>query len=272
MLNAKDFGLPQDRKRVYIAGTRKNVPIFSQFSTQNATLSSILEHGKPLSHTPFVQKLLQHFPVQELAGKSVKDKRGGEDNIHSWDLELKGELTDEQKRLVNAILHERRKKKWTAEYGIQWMDGMPLTESMIHSFFDALLLSELLDDLVSKGYLTKERPKTLVNGERVPDASAPDGYNIVAGKLSFEVGKILDPDGIAPTLVAMDMGHLYVIDGDGIRPLTLREGLRLFGYPDDFHFDVSLREGRNLLGNTVAVPVVRAAAIRVIQAMLQDNE
>lgn len=83
VLNAKDFGLPQDRKRVYIAGTRKNVPIFSQFSTQNATLSSILEHGKPLSHTPFVQKLLQHFPVQELAGKSVKDKRGGEDNIHS---------------------------------------------------------------------------------------------------------------------------------------------------------------------------------------------
>lgn len=272
VLNAKDFGLPQDRKRVYIAGTRKNVPIFSQFSTQNATLSSILEHGKPLSHTPFVQKLLQHFPVQELAGKSVKDKRGGEDNIHSWDLELKGELTDEQKHLMNAILHERRKKKWAAEYGIQWMDGMPLTESMIHSFFDAPHLPELLDDLVSKGYLTKERPKTLVNGKRVPDASAPDGYNIVAGKLSFEVCKILDPDGIAPTLVAMDMGHLYVIDGDGIRPLTLREGLRLFGYPDDFRFDVSLREGRNLLGNTVAVPVVRAAAIRVIQAMLQDNE
>ena len=86
------------------------------------------------------------------------------------------------------------------------------------------------------------------------------GYNIVAGKLSFEINKILDPKGIAPTLVAMDMKKVCVIDGKGVRPLTLREGLRLFGYPDDFKFPVGIEEGFDLLGNTVVVPVIASVA------------
>ena len=95
----------------------------------------------------------------------------------------------------------------------------------------------MLDDLVDKGYLKLEYPKKKVGAQRVQDPTLPLGYNIVAGKMSFEVNKILDPTGIAPTLVAMDMQHLYVIDGHGLRTLSLREGLRLFGYPDDF-FDI----------------------------------
>ena len=57
------------------------------------------------------------------------------------------------------------------------------------------------------------------------------GYNIVAGKLSFEVSEILDPKGYAPTLVAMDMHRIHVVDGDGIRQVTFTEGKRLLGYP-----------------------------------------
>ena len=56
----------------------------------------------------------------------------------------------------------------------------------------------------------------------------------------------------------------YVIDGDGLRPLTLREGLRLFGYPEDFKFPVDkLQDGYDLLGNTVAVPVIQAISERL---------
>ena len=67
----------------------------------------------------------------------------------------------------------------------------------------------------------------------------PMGYNIVAGKLSFEINKILDPQSIAPTLVAMDMQKLFVVDGNGLRKLTLREGLRLFGYPESYKFEIN---------------------------------
>lgn len=265
VLNAKDFGLPQDRKRVYIAGSKTDAPDLEMFPRKTAVLGDILEHGQPLSDSPFIRKLLQRYRLPTLAGKSIKDKRGGEDNIHSWDLELKGKITEEQKRLMNAILHERRKKRWAQAYGIPWMDGMPLTISMIRTFYDAPNLPVLLEDLAEKGYLRKEHPKKLERGKRVPNENAPTGYNIVAGKMSFEVGKILDPNGIAPTLVAMDMGHLYVIDGGGIRPISLREGLRLFGYPETFRFDVPVKDGRNLLGNTVAVPVVKAVVERLIK-------
>ena len=82
--------------------------------------------------------------------------------------------------------------------------------------------------------------------------------------MSFEINKVLNPKDIAPTLVAMDMQHLFVVDGEGLRTLTLREGLRLFGYPDTYKFDTTLENGYDLLGNTVVVPVIRAVANRLL--------
>jgi DNA (cytosine-5)-methyltransferase 1 len=43
--------------------------------------------------------------------------------------------------------------------------------------------------------------------------------------------------------------------------------LRLFGYPEDFKFDISQREGFDLLGNTVAVPVIKAVAGRLLETL-----
>ena len=71
------------------------------------------------------------------------------------------------------------------------------------------------------------------------------------------MSKILDPNGIAPTLVAMDMQKLYVVDGNGLRTLTLKESLRLFGYPENYKFDIAVNEGYDLLGNTVTVPLFK---------------
>lgn len=264
VLNAKYFGVPQERKRVYIVGTKQDKPNIDRFNRTACSLADILEKGIKVTDSKFTKLLLEHYTVEELAGKSIKDKRGGSNNIHSWDIELKGPVSKEQKMLLNAMMTERRKKKWAEEYGIDWMDGMPLTIEMIHSFFDVPNLEEMLEDLVVKKYVRKEYPKRKVGNRREQDSSLPLGYNIVAGKMSFEVSKVLSPNDIAPTLVAMDMQHLFVPDGNGIRPLTLREGLRLFGYPDDYKFDVSIDEGYDLLGNTVVVPVIKAVSERVL--------
>ena len=270
VLNAKDFGVPQDRKRIYIVGSRIKEPDLSGFNKIGSMLEDILEKGLQISSHPFVQNLLMHYSMDELIGKAIKDKRGGKDNIHSWDLEMKGPVSVRQKKLLSKMMTERRKKKWAEEYGIDWMDGMPLTLDMIRSFWgDDPELESMLEDLAQKRYVVKEHPKKkLDNGQREEDPSLPCGYNIVAGKMSFEVSKILDPRGIAPTLVAMDMQHLYVPDGKGIRKMTLREGLRLFGYPDDYKFDIPVSEGFDLLGNTVVVPVIKAVSMR----LLKENE
>lgn len=238
VLNSKYFGVPQERKRIYIIGTDRKKPDMNFQVGKVKKIKEILESGLPTVNSKIVSLLLSHFSAEELQGKAIKDKRGGKDNIHSWDIELKGKVTNSQKELLNKLLTERRKKKWAYEYGIEWMDGMPLTKEHIKTFYDVKNLEEILEDLVNKGYLKKEYPKRKIAGKRVQDTNLPIGYNIVTGKMSFEINKILNPESIAPTLVAMDMRGLFVVDGKGLRNLSLREGLRLFGYPEDFKFEI----------------------------------
>lgn len=268
VLNAKYFGVPQERKRIYIVGTKKKAPNLKNFTINQTTLSSVLEKGKPTLKSPFIDLVLSHYSIDQLYGKSIKDKRGGENNIHSWDIDFKGAITQAEKDLMNALLKERRKKKWAEELGIDWMDGMPLTLAQIRTFYDCDNLEQMLSDLLAKGYLKMEHPKKKVKNSRVQDTTLPKGYNIVTGKMSFEINKILDPNGVAPTLVAMDMERLFVADGNGLRTLTLREGLRLFGYPDTYKFDTTLENGYDLLGNTVVVPVIQAVADRLLDCIL----
>ena len=130
----------------------------------------------------------------------------------------------------------------------------------------------MLDDLVQKKYLRYEHPKKKTGSRREYDKTLPKGYNIVAGKMSFEVSKVMGDDEIAPTLVAMDMQHLHVVDGDGIRTLSLREGLRLFGYPDDYKFETEKALGYDLLGNTVVVPVITAVSGRVLDIFVKKGD
>ena len=276
VLNSKYFGVPQERKRIYIVGSLFSKPNLDAFPVKKSRLGDILESGKPTTDTPFVRTLLSHFSIEQLYGKSIKDKRGGNANIHSWDLEIKGTVSPNQKKLLDTILKERRKKKWAKIIGIDWMDGMPLTLAQVRSFYDDPELEDMLNDLTQKGYLKFEHPKKLIREKnakgatitrRVYDTDKPKGYNIVAGKLSFEINKVMSPDEIAPTLVAMDMQKLYVGDNGGLRRLTLREGLRLCGYPDDIKFNVSEKDGFDLLGNTVVVPVIKAVADRLLDTL-----
>ena len=135
VLNSKEFGVAQERKRIYIVGTTNRKVPLDNFPLSTAKLSEIMEEGLETANTPFTRLLLSHFQPTELYGKSIKDKRGGDSNIHSWDIELKGSVTEEQKKLLNMLFRERRKKKWAVEIGIKWMDGMPLTEKQISTFY-----------------------------------------------------------------------------------------------------------------------------------------
>jgi DNA (cytosine-5)-methyltransferase 1 len=281
VLDSLNFGVPQSRKRVFIVGTKNEKVSLDNFEPEFKVLNDVLESGKPIMKTDFTKKLLSYFTVEELYGKSIKDKRGGENNIHSWDIGVKGECTEDQINLLNKLFKERRKKQWAIQIGIDWMDGMPLTLSQIESFFpvnnlfETFDLKALLDDLVEKGYIKFEHPKKLVsevteNGtitSRVYDETKSKGYNIVTGKLSFEVNKILNPFEIAPTLVATDMVKIVVPDGKGIRKLTIREGLRIFGYPENYEIPVKESLAFDLLGNTVVVPVIKAVTERILDAL-----
>lgn len=268
VLSASDFGVPQNRRRIYIIGSRYGMPCLDDFKKRQSKLSDVLEHDLQTSDNPFVKLLLSHYSVNQLVGKSINDKRGGNSNIHSWDIDYRGRISYDENRLMTKIMTERRKRKWCDEYGIGRKNGIPLTTDMIWTFFPSPRLDGMLEHLTQLGYLKKEYPK--VNGKY--DMSLPLGYNVVAGKISYPVSKILDPNGIAPTLVATDMSRLHVPDGDGIRHLTIREGLRLFGYPDDFRMIDDEKKAYDLLGNTVVVPVIKAVSKRLIDAISTNTK
>lgn len=264
LIDSQYFGLAQSRKRVYIVGMRNQPISLEDFPVSTATLADVMEHNLPTVDSHFTRCLLKHYSVDAIQGKAIKDKRGGKDNIHSWDIELKGETSQEQRDLLRLLLRQRRKKQWADEIGIKWMDGMPLTVEQITTFYDNPKLKEMLDDLVKKGYLVFEHPREQIDGVRVPDFTKPKGYNIVTGKLSFEFSRILSPDDLVPTLVAMDADKMGLVDGNGIRRLTIRECQRLCGYDDDYDLSiVKEKEAYDLLGNTVCVPVISAIAGRM---------
>lgn len=279
VLDALDFGLPQSRKRVFIVGMKNEAINLDNFPVVRKKLVDIMEQNLETMQTPFVEKILSKYAISDLYGKSIKDKRGGENNIHSWDIELRGSVSKDQRQLLNKLFKERRKKKWAAEIGIHWMDGMPLTLEQINTFYPHSNLKSLLNDLVKKGYLRFEHPKELQieqteNGlkkYRAYDESKPKGYNIVTGKLSFEINKILDPNDIAPTIVATDAVKIAVPDGQGLRRISEREGLRLFGYPEHYNIPCSKTKAFDLLGNTVAVTVVEAITRRIAEKCIEKN-
>lgn len=281
VFDSLEFGLPQSRKRIFIVGTKDELIDLNGNEPKFNSLKHILENGLPTIQSDFANKILNRFDLKDLYGKSIKDKRGGDNNIHSWDIGLKGEVTKEQSLLLSKIFKARRKKQWAEEIGIDWMDGMPLTLKQISTFVnysDNELLS-MLEDLTTKGYLKYEHPKKLVkelSGDsyksyRIYDETKSKGYNIVTGKLSFEINKILDPNNIAPTLVATDVSRLAVPDNGGLRKLTIREGLRLFGYPEWYEIPTKEYEAFDLLGNTVAVPVVEFIAEKLAKVFVESE-
>ena len=281
VFDASNFGVPQARKRIYITGTLNSSVNLDGFEPIVNTLDSVLEKNKPLLQGKLIDLLLNHYQIDDLYGKSVKDKRGGSNNIHSWDIELKGSVSKDQRELLGKIMRARRNKKWAELKGIQWMDGMPLTIEEITTFYEHPNLQEMLDDLCKKKYVKLEHPKDVVtflddNGikkqKREYREDIEKGYNIVAGKLSYEINKILDPKAVTPTLVATDLDRIVVPDGKGLRLLTDIEQKRLFGFPDDYILNVKPKEAFDLFGNTVAVPVVKAVATRLLNAVFNSDK
>ena len=158
---------------------------------------------------------------------------------------------------MEKLVTERRRSDLAKKKGQPLKDGLGLDKDELKLIYEGEDLDKDIEYLLSCNYLKEVKIDTYPNIL----------YDINGGRLSYEFTKILDPNKPSLTLVATDVHKTGVIDGKGIRKLTLREGLRLDGYPDDYKLDIDYNKGMDLLGNTVVVPVIK----KICERMLADE-
>lgn len=260
VLQASDFGVPQIRRRIYIVGSKLNKINLDNFDKTTKYFGDIQEHNLPCLKNDFSQNVLKYLknnnlPLSYLYDKSIRDKRGKENNLHSWYLQLRGETNKFQCEMLEKMVTERRNKTRAKNKGVPLKDGVGLDFDELATLYSGQNLQKDIEDLLIKGYLKQYR---------IPSYDK-DLYDIVCGRLSFQFTKFLDPNKFALTLVATDVEHTGVVDGEGIRKLTIKECLRLDGYPDDYKMNIEYRKALDLLGNTVVVPVIKSICHRIFQ-------
>ncbi|MDB9541047.1 DNA (cytosine-5-)-methyltransferase [Anabaenopsis arnoldii] len=276
LLNSANFGLPQNRVRIYLIGILNANPVFDLMSDvgpkdshsyndnqlslfdqtkKNVSVCDILEdnpNSKYDCSPEFINALKRIFnhDLNRLHGVRLIDYRGGK-SIHSWELGLRGECTVEEIALMNRFILKRRNK----EFG-DIQDGKLLTQEQIASFCDYPNLADVLNSLVTKKYLK------LINGK----------YKPLSGNFSFEVYKFLDPRKISVTLVASDANRLGVYHNQRVRRITPREAARLQGFPDNFLLHPNDDKAYYQLGNSVSINVVKAVAEQVLVKMFSGSQ
>lgn len=260
VIQSSEYGVAQIRRRVYIVGCLNKDIDLDNFKKSEVTFGDIQEHNLPCIDNDFTKKILNYLEKNNLDlsflyDKYIRDKRGSSNNIHSWQIGLRGEMNVDQVKLLNKLVTERRKRYRAEEKGVPLKDGVGLTYSEIKELYEGNSFDSDFNSILDAGYMKKKQ----IEGYSL------DVYDLVGGRLSYEVTKFLDPTKVTLTLVATDVARIGVIDGQGIRKLTLKECLRLNGYPDDYKFDISYNKGLDLLGNTVVVPVIKMICERVLE-------
>lgn len=266
LLNSSDFGVPQNRVRLYILGIKNDTPIMSLITNLGAadshsfkkeyeqlslfskeeiskktTVKDILEENVPQKYfcSQEFEKQLKSVvgdDLSKLHGYRLIDYRGGK-SLHSWELGKKGKCSNQEIKFMNLLIQNRRKPIFGRH-----QDGKKLTVEQIKTFYTDEDILDVIDSLIKKGYLKEEGGK----------------YNPVCGNMSFEVFKFLDPNSISITLTSSDSNRLGIIQNNKPRRITPRECARLQGFPDTFTVNPVDNFAYKQFGNSVSVPVIQA--------------
>jgi DNA (cytosine-5)-methyltransferase 1 len=276
LLNSSDFGVPQNRVRLYILGIKGAVPKMSLTTNLGAVDSHSYKKNYEQIILPFTNTPTKKYTVRSILEKDVPDKyycsskfeeqlhsvigdnlsklhgyrlidyRGGQ-SLHSWELGTKGKCSFDEINFMNLLIQNRRKPI----FGTQ-QDGKKLTLEQIQTFYKDENILEVIESLKLKGYLKEESGK----------------YNPVCGNMSFEIFKFLDPDSISITLTSADSNRLGVIQDNRPRRITPRECARLQGFPDSFIVNPTDSFAYKQFGNSVSVPVIEA----VVSDFIEQNK
>lgn len=294
LLNSYDFGLPQNRDRVFIVGIRNDLPNAAHYHFP-VPIAEKVPLGALIDDVSTIGRPNKKFHPQTLFGDRIPmgrnrfqqvdelndffvfcDTRNGHTTIHSWELTR---TTEREKQICMAILKNRRRKK----YGPR--DGNPLSFDDLAAIIPALKEKELCS-LIAKGIL-----------KYVPQA----GYEFVNSKNSAGINGIyrvyLPHSTTFSTLTATgtrDMVALKTISASSpseykdlflseivrrkaYRPISAQEAGRLQAFPGWFALHEDAGAAKKQFGNAVSTEVVFHVSQNLLDiiapyAKLENNE
>lgn len=284
LLNAYDYGVPQNRERIFIVGIQQHL-LQQPFSwpppcDTHQRLADILDglhtyqNGSsqpPLQRNLFGERVMVgHNKLTPLGSQNkffiLTDIRNGPTSIHSW--EIYEDISEREKQICLTILKNRRKP----QYGE--FDGNPMAYSDIR---------ELISDL-------QEGELQALVGKKILRQYEEDGrYEFFNRKLSGGIDGVyrvyLPSSTFFPTLMASGtLDFVATVDVQGetdeaykenfvrevlrkenYRPLQSHELARLQGFPPDFQLHETEARNIKLFGNSVAVPVIAAVGRAILK-------
>ena len=284
-LSAYDFGLPQNRDRVFIVGIRNNLEKCQEYKFPQPLnihpkvldVLDDLKNVKIVEKTKLDSQTLFRGAIPPSRTRFQKndelndffifsDLRNGHTTVHSWDIIP---TSDREKMICLTLLRHRRSKK----YGEK--DGNPLSVSNFQEIISDIQVTEL-NKLVEKSIfrLTADNKYEFVNSKNMTGIN--DIYRI-----------ILPTADIVPTLTATGAKDyiatvsIYANHPEEYKslflekiykkkkyiPITAKHACKLQGFPTNFEYHERDDTARKHFGNAVPVPVVEYVAKELLKIL-----
>ena len=282
VLNAYDFGLPQNRDRLFIVGIKKHKN--NNFSFPNA-VSKHTKLAQIMDNLEINKKHLikQKFSSQILFGEKIPfsrnrfqksdefndffifcDTRDGHTTIHSWDLIS---TTSFEKKICMTILKNRRRKLFG-----EW-DGNPLSLKILQSLIKDLKDSDL-KKLVKKNIIIQEEDGRYELSNTKNSAGINGFYRVFLPQSDIfaTITATENRDFIATKTITGKDPNDYknnflnqIYKKGKLRLITGRESGRLQGFPEKFKIHPNDKIAKRQFGNAVPTNVVYNLAKETIK-------
>ena len=289
LLNSYDFGLAQNRARVFIVGARRDI-MTKEFewpmpTDRHQRLYEIFDKIKkpkksggfiPIERDTAGNRINSGFNKLISKGQNnpffvLTDIRNGPTSIHSWDIY---DTTDREKAICMMILKNRRKSR----YGE--CDGNPMSLADLKELLPDLRKPELTkliklnilrqyDD--GKYEFFNRRLSSGIDGVcriYLPDCTFFSTLTATGSKDFVATRGVSDssPENYRQTFVR------EILQPKKFRAITDTEAVALQGFPSSFTKHSSATQTKRLLGNAVSPPVVVAVAQQLVQTGVFSGE
>lgn len=285
ILNSFDFGLPQNRDRIFIIGFRKDLILENTFTFPTPLNHKIELHQflEKAALQLFDSSTKKTFTPAELFGERIPpsrnklqnnnqlndffvfcDTRDGHSTIHSWDIT---DTTDFEKNICLTILKNRRKKIFGPN------DGNPIPFNELKKLIKELKLSDL-KTLVDKGILREVESR----GFEFVNSKNSSGINNIY-RIYLPTAKAfstLTATGTKDMIATVDISSENVTDYKAkfikevykkkkFRELSSRESANLQGFPENYILHKDQKIAKKQLGNAVSTNVIYYLAKNIIE-------